>query len=180
MSPLQQWTGDFFSIVLVTMTYEKLQIFRKPEKSQKSLLSILALWHCHKMVKVNPGSSFKEIGSTRVPDAVYQVSTSSASGSEEDFIFWTYIWVWSYTWNIWIAFHSPHPVGALYEIFCFNQPSGFWSKEVWKYWIWVALGKGQWTTMTLGSHKLSCTHLFDYKYRLLPHRIHQFLGNLQF
>ena len=27
-----------------------------------------------KMVKVNPGLSFEKIGSTRVPDAVYQVS----------------------------------------------------------------------------------------------------------
>ena len=35
-------------------------------------------------------------------------------------------------------------------------------------------------TLTLGSHKLSCTHLFDYKYRLSPHRIHQFVGNLLF
>ena len=32
-----------------------------------------------KMVKVNPGSSFEEIDSTLVPDAVYQVSRSSAS-----------------------------------------------------------------------------------------------------
>ena len=35
--------------------------------------------------------------------------------------------------------------------------------------------------MTLGSHKLSCTHLFDYNDLLTsPHRIHHFLGSLQF
>ena len=32
-----------------------------------------------KMVKVKPGSSYENICSTRVPDAVYQVSRSSAS-----------------------------------------------------------------------------------------------------
>ena len=31
------------------------------------------------MVKVNPGSSYENVGSTRLPDAVYQVSRSSAS-----------------------------------------------------------------------------------------------------
>ena len=32
-----------------------------------------------KMVKVNPVSSFEDVGRTRVPDVVYQVSRSSAS-----------------------------------------------------------------------------------------------------
>ena len=35
-------------------------------------------------------------------------------------------------------------------------------------------------TLTLGSHKSSCTHLFDYICWLSPHRIHQFLASLQF
>ena len=34
--------------------------------------------------------------------------------------------------------------------------------------------------LILGSHKLSCTHLFNYKYRLSPNIIHQFLGSLEF
>ena len=32
-----------------------------------------------KMAKVNPGSSYENIGSTRIPTTVYQVSRSSAS-----------------------------------------------------------------------------------------------------
>ena len=53
----------------------------------------------------------------------------------------------------------------------FNRPvaRGLWGKEVRKCWIWVTLDKGLLMTMTLGSHKLSCTHLFDYLYRLSPH-----------
>ena len=35
-------------------------------------------------------------------------------------------------------------------------------------------------TLTLCSHKLSCTHLFDYMYRLSPHRIRKFFGSLHF
>ena len=38
----------------------------------------------------------------------------------------------------------------------------FFGKEVWKSWIWLTLDKGQWMTLTLGCHKSSCTHLFDY------------------
>ena len=100
-------------------------------------------------------------------------------GSEEDFIFLDIYGYGHMTWNFEQLF-TPHTPWRLHMKFCFNQPSGFWRKEVWKCWIWVALDKSQWMTMTLSSHKLSCTHLFDYKYRLLPHRIHQFLGNVQF
>ena len=37
-----------------------------------------------KMVKVKPGSSYENIGSTRVPDVVYQV-VRPLSSEEEDF-----------------------------------------------------------------------------------------------
>ena len=34
--------------------------------------------------------------------------------------------------------------------------------------------------LTLGCHKSSCTHLFDYIVHLYsPHRLQQFLGNLE-
>ena len=59
----------------------------------------------------------------------------------------------------------PHIPWMLHMKFGFNRPNSFQGKEVWKCWIWVIL--------TLGRHKLSCTHLFDYMYQLSPHRIHQ-------
>ena len=34
-------------------------------------------------------------------------------------------------------------------------------------------------TLTLGCHKSSCTHLFDYMYNNSPQRLQQFLGHLQ-
>ena len=37
-----------------------------------------------KMVKVNPGSSYENIGSTGVPGVVYQVSVHRSLGSEEE------------------------------------------------------------------------------------------------
>ena len=46
----------------------------------------------------------------------------------------------------------------------FYRPSGFLGKEVWKWWIWVTLDKGQWMTLTSDIHKDSCTHLVDYSF----------------
>ena len=34
-------------------------------------------------------------------------------------------------------------------------------------------------TLTLGCHKSSCSHIFDFMYQLIPHRLQKFLGNLQ-
>ena len=51
--------------------------------------SIRKDWPCHKYVNVNPVSSY-ELGSTWVPDAVYQVSRSSALGSKEG-DFWRFL-----------------------------------------------------------------------------------------
>ena len=50
----------------------------------------------------------------------------------------------------------------LHTKFCFNRPSVLCGIVVWKYWIWVTLDKGQWMTLTLGCHKSSRTHLFDF------------------
>ena len=81
------------------------------------------------------------------------------------------------TWNIWTNFHFPHPMETQFD---FNWPSCFWGKEVWKCWISGTLDNRQWMTLTLSSYKLSCIYLFDYMNQLPPHRIHQFLGSLQF
>ena len=70
-----------------------------------------------KIVKVNPGSSYENNGSTQVPDAVYQVSRSSASWFRRRFLkFFTIYGHGHVTWNIWTNFHSPHPMEAPYEI----------------------------------------------------------------
>ena len=63
--------------------------------------------------------------------------------------------------NIWINFHPIIP-WRLQMKFGFKWPWVFWGKEVWKCWIWVTLNKCQWMTLTFGSHKTSCTHLFGY------------------
>ena len=55
--------------------------------------------------------------------------------------------------------------------FAFKRSSGLWGKQIWNCWIWVTLETGQWMTLTLGCHKSSCTHLFDYMYQLSPHRL---------
>ena len=127
------------------------------------------------MVKVNPGSSYKTIGSTRVPDAVYQVSKSWASWfRRRRFLkFFTIYGHGHVTWNIWTNFHSPW---RLHMKFGFSRPNGFWA-EVWKCWIWVTLDEDQWMTLTNDIHKGSCTHLVDWIYQLWYHRLQQFLKN---
>ena len=71
--------------------------------------------------------------------------------------------------NIWT--NHPNISWALHMKSGFKRPSVFIGKEVWKCWIWVTLGKGQWMTLILGCLKSSCTHLFDYMYHLSPHRL---------
>ena len=48
------------------------------------------------MVKVNQGSSYENIDSTRIPDAVYQVSRSSATWFRRRRFVFHHIWAWSY------------------------------------------------------------------------------------
>ena len=70
------------------------------------------------MVKVNPGASYENIGSTGVPHAVYQISRSLASWFQRRFLkFFTIYGHGHVTWNIkfWTNFHSPHPMEAPYE-----------------------------------------------------------------
>ena len=54
--------------------------------------------------------------------------------------------------------------GSTWNLASNGQVFFFLGKDVWKCWIWVTLDKGQWMALTLGCHKLSCTHLFDYMY----------------
>ena len=76
------------------------------------------------------------------------------------------IWPWTFK-QIFIPTSHGGAIGNLAS----NGLSVFLGKEVWKCRIWVSM-KG----LDLG---LSCTHIFDYMYQLSPHRLQQFLGNLQ-
>ena len=58
--------------------------------------------------------------------------------------------------------------------FSFKQPCVFEEKKL------NQSDLRQRLTLTLGYHKSSYTHLFDYMYQLSPHRLKKFLGNLQF
>ena len=123
------------------------------------------------MVKVNPGSPCeKQNGSSPVPDAVYQVSRSSASCFEVEY-FWRFLPYMGMVMVMWHgtfekkSFPISHGGSIPVLIFGFNRPSGFWRKRSLKMLNWVTLDKGQWITLTLGSHKVSCTHLFDCMYQ---------------
>ena len=79
---------------------------------------------------LNPGHRLKKNGSTRVSDAVYQVSWSSASWFRRRFLkFFTIYGHGHVTWNIWTNFlHTPWRL----------------HKKFVKFWIWVTLDQGQW------------------------------------
>ena len=78
------------------------------------------IWPCHKNSQGQPKVIIWNIGSTRVPDAVYQVSKSSASWFWRKKIFEVFhhnlLGHGHVTWNIWTNFHSPHLMEAPYEI----------------------------------------------------------------
>ena len=61
--------------------------------------------------------------------------------------------------------------------FGFTRHNGFSGKEDWKCWIWVALDKGQWMTLTFDIHIGPCTHLVNCINQLWHHRwnIHCFI-----
>ena len=108
------------------------------------------------MVKVNPGSSFEQIWkylstrccilSFKVPKKEnFDVFSIDGPGSHLGHV----------TWNIWTNFHSKHPMEVPYEIWL--QYSGaFLRREVWKYWMWVILDKGQWPWVVINRHVLIC------------------------
>ena len=144
-----------------------------------------ALRPCYKKLSRSiQGHHLNEFGITSVPNAVYQISSTSASSFQR----WRILKVFTLygngshldhvTRNIWTKFH-PNIPWRLHMKFGFKRPSNVLGKEVWKCWLWVTLDKGQQTTLILGCHKSSWTPLFDYMYQLSPHRLQYFLGNLQ-
>ena len=134
---------------------------------------ICCLWNLAiKMVKVNSGSSYENIGSTWVPDAVYKVSRSTVP--KKIFEIFHHKWAWSWDLEHLNKFSLPTSHGASHLLlmkFGFNWPSGFRAKEVWKCWIRVTLDEGQWMTLTFDIHKGSCTHLVDWIFQLWYHRL---------
>ena len=82
------------------------------------------IWRCHKNSKVNPRSSYENIGSTRVPDVI-----GLLVGSEEK-DFWSFsqymdMVMWPGTFE---QIFIPHIPWRLH-MKC-GWPSGFWAKEV--------------------------------------------------
>ena len=65
---------------------------------------------------------------------------------------------------------SQHIMKASYEIWL-QTALRLVGKEVWQWWIWVTLDKGQWMTLTLRCHKSSFTYLFDFLYQISPYRL---------
>ena len=119
------------------------------------------IWPCHKNSQGQPKVIIWNIGSTRVPDAVYQVSQSSAPClRRKRFLkFFTIIYMGMVMWpGAFEQIFIPHISWRLYMKFGFNRPSGFWAKEDWKCWSWVTLDEVQWMTLTFDIHNGSCTH----------------------
>ena len=81
------------------------------------------IWPCHKMVRVNPGSLFENIGSTRVPEAVYQVSKSTASLFRRGRFLkcFYHIWAWSCDLEHLNKFSFPTSHGGSIRKFGFNR-----------------------------------------------------------
>ena len=79
------------------------------------------------MIKVNPGSSFeKQIGGSQVPDAVYQVSKSSASWFRKRFLYFFTIYGHGHvTWNLnkfsFPTSHARPPIHLLHRIYQWDK-----------------------------------------------------------
>ena len=125
------------------------------------------IWPCHNNSQDYPKVIIWNIDSTRVPDAVYQVSKSSASWLRRKRVlkFFTIIYMGMVMWpGAFEQIFIPHISWRLHIKFDFNRPNGFWEKEDWKGWIWVTLDEVQWMTLTVDIHNGSCTHLVDWIY----------------
>ena len=85
------------------------------------------IWPCHKNSQGQPNVIIWSIGSTWVPDAVYQVSKSSASWFwRKRFLkFFTIIYMFMVMWpGTFEQIFIPHISWRLHMKFGFNQPSG--------------------------------------------------------
>ena len=132
------------------------------------------IWLCHKNCQGQPKVIIWNIVSTRVPDAVYQVSKSSASWFWRKIFlkFFTIIYMGMVMWpGTFEQIFIPHISWRLHMKFGFNRPSGFWAKQDWKCWVWVTLDEVQWMTLTFEIHNGSCIHLADWIYQLWYHRL---------
>ena len=137
------------------------------------------IWPYHKKwTRSTQCHHLNQFGSTWLLDVLYQVSMSSASWfRRRTFSFWRFLsymgleavlvmWPWTFE-----QIFNPTSHEGFIGNLASNGLSGFWGKEVWKCRIWMSVNG-----LDLG---LSCTHIFDYMYQLSPHRLQQFLGNLQ-
>ena len=132
------------------------------------------IWPCHKNSNGQPKVIIWNIGSTREPDAAYQVSQSSAPClRRKRFLkFFIIIYMGMVMWpGTFEQIFIPHISWRLYMKFGFKRPSGFWAKEDWKCWSWVTLDEVQWMTLIFDIHNGSCTHLVDWMYSLWYHRL---------
>ena len=89
------------------------------------------IWPCHKNSQGQPKVIIWNIVSTRVPDAVYQVSKSLASWFWRKIFlkFFTIIYMGMVMWpGTFEQIFIPHVSWRLNMKFGFNQPSGFWAK----------------------------------------------------
>ena len=113
------------------LLYHRLQKFLKesialPFSHTKALSD--KIWPCH---KIGQGHHLNRLGSTRVPNAAYQLSRSSAFWFRRRWFFggFYHIWAWRPTrsrdLDHLIKFLFLHPRWKLHIKFGFNQPSTF-------------------------------------------------------
>ena len=132
--------------------------------------------HIIKLDKSTQCHQLNQFGSTWLLDSLYQVLMSSASWFRRRH-FWRCLpfmgleailvmWPWTFE-QIFIQTSHGGSIGNLAS----NGLSVVWGKDVWKCRIWVSMNG-----LDCG---LSCTYIFVYMYQLSPHRLQQFLGNLQ-
>ena len=91
------------------------------------------------MLRSTQGHHLNKFGSTRAPNAAYQVSRSTAFCFRRR-RFLRFFTIYGHgghlghvTWTVWINFRSPIP-RRLHMKFGFNRPSGFRGEDVWKCW----------------------------------------------
>ena len=94
------------------------------------------IWPCHDRSRSTQGHHLNKRGSTRVPNAAYKRSRSSAFWFQSRRIFHVFT-IYGHgghlghvTWTIWTNFRSPIPL-RFHMKFGFNRPSAFSGKEVW-------------------------------------------------
>ena len=118
--------NDFLTFFLKKCIFSHIKSIRKQ------------IWPCRKIGQGQPRVIIEQLGSTRAPNAAYQVSRSSAFLFQRRFFKVFTIHghgghLGHVTWTVWTNFRSPVP-RRLHMKFGFNRPSGFRGDDVWKCW----------------------------------------------